>query len=274
MLWLLSCFVILFFNLLVIAKLSLPPHRGAYPWAVLFLCAFWVYLKKNEVKEAMLSEKLFASPQFLLLGAGALAASFLLPRNVGLPFIVFELLLAYLGMFAIFFGRAAFIPGVLLGIYGFTIGFPLAVAKYAGFQYSMATVWMVVNVLKTFGFQAASRGQVISFPNVAGSEMSVFIDAACSGSASMTIFIAIFALMMLDIRLPGKSALYMLAFGLMGTTAQNVLRIVVLILAGHYYGPYGILTAHSYAGYVLFPSWYVVFAYVYLRHAKRFLRAA
>lgn len=271
-LWLFSCFAssFLFFNLLDIIKLfPLSLHRGMYPWAVLLLCAFWVYLKKNEVREAMLAEKLFASPPLLLLGVGALAASFLLPKNVELSFTVFELLLACLGLFTIFFGKAAFIPGALLGIYGFTISFPLAVAKYVDFQYSIATVWMVVNVLKTFGFQVASYGQVISFPTIAGRGMSVFVDAACSGSASMTIFIAIFALMMLDIRLPNKSALYMLAFGLVGTTAQNVVRLVVLILAGYYYDSYGISVAHSYAGYILFPAWYAVFVYVYLRHARK-----
>lgn len=271
-LWVLSCLVIssLFLNKIRVPSWSYLHSYGLYPWAVLFLCVLWIYIKRGEQTERMASESeaLFARPPFIFLGALALAASLLLPRDVELAGVVFEMLLAYWGLFVIFFGRAASIPGVLLGIYGFSVSFPAAVGTYLDPQYSLATVWMVVTALKTTGFQLTSHGQMISFLNTNGREMSVFINAACSGSASMAIFIAIFALMMLDIRLPNKGALYMLAFGVAGTTAQNVIRLIVLILAGYYYDYRGISTAHSYAGYVIFPVWFFVFAYVYLRYAR------
>jgi len=271
-LWALSCLVIsfLFLNKIRMPSWSYLHSHGLYPWAVLFLCVLWIYIKRGEQIEAMVSEpEKFSGLPFIFLGVLALAASLLLPKDVELPSIVFEMLLAYLGLFVIFFGRAALIPTVLLGIYGFSVGFPVGVAKYLDPQYSLATVWMVVTALKTSGFQLMSQGQVISFLNANGREMSVFIDAACSGSASMAIFIAIFALMMLDIRLPNKSALYMLAFGVVGMTVQNVIRLIVIILAGHYYDYRGISVAHDYAGYILFPAWFFVFAYVYLKYAKR-----
>ena len=271
-LWALSCFVISF---LFLDKVRMPTWSylqscGFYPWAVLLLCMLWLYNKRGEQMERMRSEsEKSAGLPYILLGASILAVSLLMPRDVGLAGVVFEMLLAYLGIFIILFGRAAILPGVLLGIYGFSVGFPVAIARYLDLQYSLATVWMVVAALKTSGFQLVSQGQMIRFPNINGSEISIFVNAACSGSASMTIFIAIFALMMLDIRLSNKNALYMFLFGVVGTTVQNVIRLIVIILAGYYYDYHGVSVAHSYAGYILFPVWFLIFAYVYFTYAKR-----
>lgn len=271
-LWALSCFVISF---LFLDKVRMPTWSylqscGFYPWAVLLLCMLWLYNKRGEqIKKTLAESEKSAGLPFILLGASILAVSLLMPRDVGLAGVVFEMLLAYLGIFIILFGRAALIPGILLGIYGFSMGFPVAIARYLDLQYSLATVWMVVAALKTSGFQLVSQGQMIRFPNINGSEISIFVNAACSGSASMTIFLAIFALMMLDIRLQNKNALYMLVFGVVGTTVQNVIRLIVIILAGYYYDYHGVSVAHSYAGYILFPAWFLVFAYVYLRYTRR-----
>ncbi len=269
-LWALACLAIslLFLGNPVLSWTSLS-SCGLYPWAILFLCTLWIYVKREEQVKRMQSvqEKVAGLPH-IFLGAVVLAVSFLLPGDAGLPFIVFEMLLAYLGLFVMFFGSAALLPGLLLGIYGFSVGFHAVIEGYMDPQYSLATTWMVVTALKASGFQLVNQGQVISFTSVSGNEIPIFINAACSGSASMTIFLALFALMMLDVRLPAKSALYMLAFGIVGTTAQNVLRLIVLILAGRYYDFPGLVTAHSYAGYILFPAWYLVFAYVYMRCAQ------
>lgn len=273
--WLLSCFAVsfLFLNNVRVPTWSYFQSQGLYPWAVLMLCAFWIYLKRDELTERRQAEpEKFADLPFFLLGVGALALSLSMPRNVEIQALVFEILLACWGLFAILFGRAAILPGALLGIYGFSVAFPLAVARYLDAQYSLATVWTVVTVLKTSGFQAMSQGQSIIFTSASGREISLFINAACSGSASMSIFLAIFALMMLDIRLPARGAMYMLAFGVVGTTAQNVLRLIILVMAGYYYDYRGVWTAHSYAGYILFPVWFTVFAYVYLRYAKDYAR--
>ena len=270
--WALSCFVIsfLFLDKIRIPSWSYLQSCGLYPWAVLLLCILWLYNKRGkQIKKMRVESEKSADLPHILGGMLVLAVSLSMPRDIGLAGIVFEMLLAYLGIFIIFFGRAAILPGVLLGIYGFSVGFPAAVARYMDMQYSLATVWMVVTSLKTTGFQLTSQGQIIGFPNAGGDELSVFVNAACSGSASMTIFIAIFALMMLDIRLPNRGALYMLVFGVVGTTVQNVIRIIIIILAGYYYDYHGISVAHAYAGYILFPAWFLLFAYVYFMYAKK-----
>lgn len=274
-LWLLLCLAISFIffrgfwqNITKLLSWSYLQTYGAYPWAVLFLCTLFIYVKRNELLEKAKTEELFSEPPFIFLGLAALITSLLLPKEVELSFGVFELLLASLGLFAIFFGKVIAIPAILLGVYGFTIAFPILFSRYMEVQYSLATVWMVTTTLKIFGFQLGSQGQVISFLDITGNKITAFVGAPSSGIASMTIFIALFVLMMLDIRLPGRNALYMLIFGLTGTTLQNVLRLVILVVAGYYRGPEAFWQAHDYAGYIIFPIWYGIFVYVYLRYAQ------
>lgn len=75
--------------------------------------------------------------------------------------------------------------------------------------------------------------------------------------------------MIVDTHLSKRKTGYMLIFGLLGTSLQNILRLIVLVFAGYWYGSSAVWTAHAYAGYILFPAWYALFAYVYLKQAKR-----
>lgn len=131
--------------------------------------------------------------------------------------------------------------------------FPLLISRYVGTQYSLATVLIVVSILTAFGYPITSQGQLIHIHSPTnGIDIFAFIDAACSRSVSLGVFIAIFALMIIDIMLPVKEAASLFIFGVIGTSAQNILRLLVLILAGYYYGSEALWTAHTYAGYVIF----------------------
>ena len=110
---------------------------------------------------------------------------------------------------------------------------------------------------------------MINYFSQNGREISLLVDAACSGSGSMSIFIALFALISLDIKLPKKGLLYLFIFGILGTTFQNVVRIAVIVFSGFYFGPQGVVAAHNYAGYVLFPLWFIAFVYIYFMYAKK-----
>lgn len=272
-LWLILCLIVsaIFFqefwaNIGTLLSLSYIQHHGVYPWFVLSLCFLWIWLKREEISEKMCFEKIYSRPPFIILGFTLFGLSLLLPGSS--QFVVFRLLLACVGIFTILFGEAIFIPIILQGVYGFTLVFPILISKFAEVQYSVTTVWVVVSLLKGFGYQIQSQGQLIRFSSLSG-EISIFIDAECSGSASMAVFIAIFALMMLDIKLPAKKGVYMFLFGAIGTTLQNVLRLIILIVSGYYYGKDALWTAHSYAGYIIFPIWYALFAYVYLRQVEQ-----
>ena len=99
--------------------------------------------------------------------------------NADYGFIVFLMLLACLGLFAIFFGEACLIPSALLGIYCFAIVFPLLISRYVGTQYSLATVLIVVSILTAFGYPITSQGQLIHiYSPTNGIDLFAFIDAA------------------------------------------------------------------------------------------------
>ena len=277
--WLVLC---LFISILFFRELWSNPwallsfdyiqSHGAYPWFVLLLCLLWIGMKRVEIRRGMQTRRksFFIAAGLIMLVVSLTASLHYSPsHSLGYEFVVFLMLLACLGIFAIFFGEACLIPSALLGIYCFALVFPLLISRYAGTQYSLATVLIVVSILTAFGYPITSQGQLIHIHLPANNiNLPVFIDAACSGSASLGVFIAIFALMMIDIMLPAKKAASLFIFGVVGTSVQNILRLVVLILAGYYYGSEALWTAHIYAGYVIFPVWYAFFAYVYLRQVR------
>jgi len=110
-----------------------------------------------------------------------------------------------------------------------------------------------------------NEGQLISIVNSEGIRMLFFIDAGSSGSASLVISLTVFALMLIDIRLPSKYILPLFLFGIIGTSVQNILRLVLLLAANCHLGMEATWQVHDYAGYVLFPIWFSIFIYVYLK---------
>ncbi|CAD6493153.1 MAG: Transmembrane exosortase (Exosortase_EpsH) [Candidatus Argoarchaeum ethanivorans] len=226
---------------------------------VLILCFIWLLLKKREILQGMRAESY--NPVFIVLGLVLLAFSLLMPAVWVFP--VFQLLLAWLAIFIIFFGKGMLIQSILLGIYGFSISFPLIVEKFAELPYSKTIISPATWILTLSGYPLESHGQLISFLSSTGEPISVLVTSACAGPATMGVFIAIFALMMLDTPLPRGKAGYVFIFGIVGTWVQSFIRLIILLLVGYYRGEAALWTAHSWTIYILFPLWYIIFLYVY-----------
>ncbi len=187
-------------------------------------------------------------------------------------FKIFMLLLAWLGLAFVFFGEAVSMPALILCIYGFGISFPKLVGVFAGLQYAQATTWITYNIAQFF-IPIDVTGTAVSMITLQGDNLMVEINAACSGAASMSVFLVVFALMSLDVPLPRRDCAAMLLFGIIGTSLQNILRLVLLLLAGYNSGHSAIQGGESIAGYIIFPLWYVLLAFVYLGYAKRYKAA-
>lgn len=243
----------------------LGQHHAA-PWGVLTLCSIWLYLKRKEIGRGMnLRAKFnfaFCSLNFML-GVGLVVGAILIPFS--LDYLVFKLLLVWLGTFVIFFGRAARIPSILLGIYALAISFPLMVARFAEQAYSRTAIVPLMGLLTTLGYPVDSQGQWVHLVTASGEPITVAVTSACAGPVTMGVFMAIFALMMLDIPLPPRKAVGLFLFGAAGTWAQNLLRLVILMLLGYYRGEDAMWTAHFWSIYILFPLWYLLFVYIYFR---------
>ncbi len=237
-------------------------HHAA-PWGVLGLCGIWLCLKRKEVwREMNLRSSLVF---FVPLGLALVAGAILLP--VSQDFLVSQVLLASLGVFVIVFGKAAKIPSILLGIYGFTISFPLIIERFAQLPYSMSEIKPLMWILASLGHSFQNQGQWIYFTSSSSEPISVAITAACAGPATMGVFLAIFALMMLDIPLPPGKAAWLFLFGVVGTWFQSFARLVILMLVGYHWGEDAMWTAHFWTIYILFPLWYLFFVYIYFRQA-------
>ncbi len=239
-------------------------HHAA-PWGVLLLCGIWLWLKREGILQGMKAESY--NPVFIALGLVLLTASLLMPAIA--DFLVFQLLLAWLAVFIIFFGKGMLIPSILLGIYGFSILFPLIIERFAELPYSKTIILPAMWILTWLGYPLESQGQWISFLSSTGEPISVLITAACAGPATMGVFIAIFALMMLDIPLPPRKAGYVFIFGVVGTWVQSFIRLIILLLVGYYRGDAALWTAHYWTIYILFPLWYLIFLYVYFYVHKK-----
>ena len=244
-------------------------QHHATPWGVLALCFIFLWLKRKQVWDKMNHG---LSLVFIPIGLALIAGALLIPSSQ--DYMVFQVLLASLGVFVIIFGRGAKIPSILLAIYGFAISFPPAIERFAGDAYSRTAIVPVMGVMTTLGYPLQNEGQWVHFTSLGGEPISVVITAACAGPATMGVLIALFSLMMLDMPLPPKKAAGLFLFGVVGTWFQNFIRLVILMLAGYYLGEQPLWTAHFWTIYILFPLWYLFFAYIYFRQFGRLQRAA
>ncbi len=234
--------------------------NGMYPWAILFLCVFFLFAKRRELSPAR------NSIYFSISGIIIYILSYFMPAAAP-EFEIFRLLLALTALAFIFFGEAASLPALLLCIFGFGITFPKLVDAYAGMAYPQFSTRIAYSIGSLF-IPVTLGDTAISMITLSGERLIMIINAACSGSASMSVFLVIFMLMSLDLPLPRRKWALLLFFGIIGTSVQNILRLVLLMLAGYYFGPSAVESGESFAGYILFPAWYALFAYVYLKQKE------
>lgn len=230
------------------------------PWGVLLLCFLWVFLKRGDIK-ANLQQNVPLS--FFLFGAGMVILSAFIPLIPEMA--VLKLLAACVGFFAVFFGRAALLPVKLLIVYALTVLMPMAVQNYLERPYATAAVGPAVLLARAVGLPVNASGQVLTVGTLSGETISVVVTAACAGPSTMAVFISIFILMMMDVKLPEKAAVGVFSFGVVGTWAQSVLRIVLIAAFGHYGGASALWRAHFWTIYFLFPLWYLIFAAIYFK---------
>jgi len=236
----------------------------AAPWGILGLCCIGLWLKRKKVWSEMKIRQNFV---FIALGLALIVGAVFIPSHQ--DYLVLQVLLASLGVFVALFGKAARIPSILLSIYGFTISFSLIIERFAELPYSMSAIKPLTWIFTGLGYTLHNQGQWMQFTSYSGEPISVAITLACAGPATMGVFLAIFALMMLDVPLPPKKATWLFLFGVVGTWLQSVIRLVILLFIGYHWGKEAILTAHFWTIYILFPLWYLLFVYIYFRQVGR-----
>lgn len=236
----------------------------AYPFVILMMCSVFGWLKRDAILQQIDNESLFADSAYVIAGAVIIIMSLAMPVSNNLAFVLFKILLTLVGVSFLFFGVAAYLPSLLVFVYGFSVSFPMLLDDFLGTQYALVTTRLTAFVAGLV-YPVGYEGQLISVINSEGIKYVVYIDAGCSGSASIAIFFTIFALMMIDIKPPLKYILPLFVFGIVGTSLQNILRLFVLLSTNYHLGSDAMWQMHAYAGYILFPIWFAIFVYVYLK---------
>lgn len=236
----------------------------AYPFVILMLCITFGWLKRNAILSQMNKGGVLAEPAYLVAGVLITVMSLLMPLSADPSFFLFNIFLMSTGLFMVFFGAAAYLPSLLLFVYGFSISFPILLNEFFGTEYAVITTSIVAHTASLI-YPVGFEGQVLSIINAEGVRSLLYIDAGCSGSASIAIFLTVFALMLIDIKPRKDRILPLFLFGIVGTSVQNIFRLVLLLASNYHFGPDAMWQMHDYAGYVLFPVWFAVFIYVYLK---------
>ena len=234
-------------------------HHAA-PWGVLALCLAWLWLKREQIR-VQLDAKEQVLP--ILVGLALVVGASFLPASS--DWAAFQGLLVALGALLIVSGRLVRLPAVALGVYGFAVFFPILVDRFAADSYVGLASGPLLALLTALGYPIASQGGWIQIPSLSGQAIQVVVTAACAGPATMAVFVSLFALMMLDVPLPPGRAVGLFLFGVVGTWLQSFLRLVYLLLTGYYLGEGALWTLHSYSIYIVFPLWYLIFAWLYFR---------
>ncbi|MFC2066437.1 archaeosortase/exosortase family protein [Chloroflexota bacterium] len=270
--WLTACMVfsVLFFGELWtklpqwLSPVGLQSH-GIEGWGILGLCTLSLWLKRKDILPGMQVAR--PDPLSIIAGVALLALSIFLPSSD--TFLIFLMLLGWLGVFVIIFNRACLIPSMLLAIYGFSLVLPTLIIRGLGEPAAMATANILTAITRMVGLPVTSVGLVLHITTLTGDVISVTVGPTCIGYRAISLFIALFSVMMLDIRLPLSKAWYMFLLGLLGTWLQNITRLIVIVAAGYYWGAGALEATHQNISYFIFPVWYALFVYIYLRQAKR-----
>lgn len=247
-------------------------QNGFYLWAVLFLCVAWVFVKRSDILRSINAED--AHARWVLVGILLFGASIALLYHVAtspsaLAVGLFAFFFAVVASFALFFGKASKIPLMLVGLFGVAIAFPILLESAVSAPFSRVTAVLSVSTLRLFGMPITLSGVTVTLNSVMGYDILTKVDARCAGSDSLAIFLAVFGLMLIDRRPRANILIGLFVLGIIGTYLQNFVRLLLLFTAGYYYGSDALWTVHDYAGYVLFPLWFLIFSVIYLRYAKQ-----
>nr|WP_245546374.1 exosortase/archaeosortase family protein [Methanomethylovorans hollandica] len=240
----------------------------AHHFVILMLCITFGWLKKDAILSQMNNEGMLAEQSYVVAGVFIAVISLLMPLSSNLAFVVFTVFLIFTGMFMVFFGAAAYLPSLLVFVYGFSVSFPKIFDGAIGTQYALITT-KIVAYFSSLVYPVGFEGQLLYLTDAAGSSSLVFIDVGCSGSASLAIFLTVFALMLIDVRPRNDRILPLFLFGILGTSVQNIFRLLLLVATNYHFGSVAMWKMHDNAGYVLFPVWFMIFIYVYLKAAGK-----
>ncbi|MBI2869303.1 MAG: hypothetical protein HYX96_05715, partial [Chloroflexi bacterium] len=180
--WVLACLlaaVIIFGEVWLDLPRRLSPEvlqaSGVFHWGALGLCVIWLLLKRDRIAAGLRGQ---ARPFSRLFGLFLLMLSILTPRTDYAA--VFLMLLGFLGLFIIVFGRGFALPAALLAVYGFSLAFPVLATAWLGESSAGFTAGIVRRLAGLMGLPLNAAGLTLRFTSLTGAPMSVVVTPGCA----------------------------------------------------------------------------------------------
>jgi archaeosortase C (PEF-CTERM variant) len=175
------------------------------------------------------------------------------------------------------YGRERDFSLILIVLYSVTMVLPMGLYRLAtgtidlpgGFVYWMLGV-PVAALVRLTGAWASAHGIFIDFQMTTGQVGSLGISTGCAGLDSLFLFVSGFIAFMLveNPRLDRRIGAA-LVVGILTAYFANLLRMVIIVEAGVYYGHDAMIAVHENAGTLIFLGWIAVFWYVMYRFVLR-----
>lgn len=127
-----------------------------------------------------------------------------------------------------------------------------------------ALVYPMSGVLSLLGFSADAQGQTIGVATPRGN-LFLSVGLVCAGIEPGILFLGVFGLYAWHHEVRGWRLAIMLAVGLIGVYAANLVRLLILVMVGYWWGGAALRATHAHAGWLLFVGWIMAFWWVVLR---------
>lgn len=251
----------------VSARIQQITEDGLYPYITLLLCIIF-FISRPGIKESLRTGK-YLEPSYGIGGIALIVLAVITPGSTDLPYMIFKIMLGYVGVFFLMSGKNAILSLYLVSIYGFAVAFPPFAEGLITDSFLQFISWITAGIASFF-IPVTLLNNTIQIISITDERIVILINAACTGVAAMALFIAIFGLMMADIPLRAKDAAVFFILGTFGTFLQNIIRLVVLALTAYYFGDRAVTGVHEMIGYILFGAYFMLFAFLYLKKAKQY----
>ena len=119
----------------------------------------------------------------------------------------------------------------------------------------------LANILTIAGFDVWAIGDTVFYTDLTqGKVSSVSISSGCSGLNSLLIFFcALISYLYMERPKLDSLTCFLFIFGTIISYLANLLRMGIIIIVGHYYGPSYLAWTHANIGWVIFTIWVFIF---------------
>lgn len=126
--------------------------------------------------------------------------------------------------------------------------------------------------LNLMGYETLNIGSKFYYKNIDGDYNSVSIAWVCSGIQSLIVFVsAFFSYTIVEYRRMNAVMLNLLFLGAIVSYVANILRMVIIIVVGYYYGLEALYWTHTNIGWIIFTLWFGLFWHFAFRHIDKSL---